>query len=95
MVQALNTGHSGCLTTVHANSPVDALRRITSLAANSVPNTAYEFVAEQVGAAVDVVVHVGRGVDGARRILDVVEIVHNSTVGAGLRPLLTGTTGHS
>lgn len=88
MVQALNTGHRGCLTTVHANSPADALRRITSLAANAVPNTAYEFVNEQVRSAIDAVVHVGRGSGGARRIIDVVEVSSPDSSGSALVPLL-------
>lgn len=75
LVQALNTGHAGCLSTVHANGAFDALQRLltlTLLAGSGLPADA---VAAQIAAAVDLVVHVGRGAGGRRRIVEVGEVV--------------------
>ena len=67
LLQALNTGHEGALSTVHANSPVDALRRLATLSLFSGVALPFEAITEQVAAAVDVVVQVERGSSGARR----------------------------
>ena len=74
MVQALNTGHAGSMSTVHANSATDALRRIESMvcmAADGVPTT---MAAALVAAAVDIVVHLDRLPDGRRRVVDVASV---------------------
>ncbi|HET7170145.1 MAG TPA: CpaF family protein [Gaiellales bacterium] len=68
MLQAMNTGHDGSLTTVHASSPADALRRIETMALMSGLDLPHAAVREQVRAAIDVVVHLVRGADGARTI---------------------------
>ena len=74
MVQAMNTGHEGSLSTVHANSAADALRRLEVLvlwAGSGLPLIA---VREQIAAALDLVVHVARGADGARTVVQVAEV---------------------
>ena len=68
MLQAMNTGHDGSLTTVHASTPEDALRRIVTMALMGGVELPHAVVREQVAAAVDVVVHVARGADGSRRV---------------------------
>ena len=68
MLQAMNTGHDGSLTTVHASAPEDALRRIETMALMAGVDLPHVVVREQVAAAVDLVVHVARGADGARRV---------------------------
>jgi pilus assembly protein CpaF len=86
MLMALNTGHEGSLTTVHANSPEDALRRVETLALMAGVGLPHEAVREQVASALQVVVHQARGPDGARRVESVAEVVRVAG-GAGTREL--------
>jgi pilus assembly protein CpaF len=86
MLQALNTGHDGSLTTVHANSPVDALRRVETLALMAGVGLPHAAVREQVANALDLVVHQARAQDGARRVECVAEVVRVAG-GAGTREL--------
>ncbi len=71
MLQAMNTGHEGSLTTVHANSAEDALMRLATLASMSDLDIPFEALQEQINSAVDVIVHTDRAVDGSRRIHNV------------------------
>lgn len=71
MLAAMNTGHEGSLSTVHASSPVDALRRLQLLALMGDVDLPFEAVADQVASAVDVIVHQARLADGRRRIIEV------------------------
>jgi pilus assembly protein CpaF len=75
MVQAMNTGHDGSLSTCHANGPVDALRRLESLALMAGLGLPAAAVREQLLAAVDLVVHVARGSGGQRHVAEVAEPV--------------------
>jgi pilus assembly protein CpaF len=75
MLQALNTGHDGSLTTVHANSPADALRRVETLALMAGVGLPHAAVRDQVATAIDLVVHQARAPDGARRVESVAEVV--------------------
>ena len=61
MLQAMNTGHDGSLTTVHAGSPAEALRRIETMVLMAGLDLPHAAVREQVPAAIDLVVHVSRG----------------------------------
>jgi pilus assembly protein CpaF len=88
MLQALNTGHDGSLTTVHANSPADALRRIETLALMAGVGLPHAAVRDQVASAFDVVVHQARLPDG-RRVIDSVGEVTRVAGGAGVRDLWT------
>jgi len=75
MLQAMNTGHDGSLTTLHANSPRDALSRLqtmVSMASLGIPDRS---IREQISSAIDVVVHLARLSDGSRKILRIAEIV--------------------
>jgi pilus assembly protein CpaF len=74
MLQALNTGHDGSLTTVHANSPPDALRRIETLALMAGVGLPHHAVREQVTSAIDLVVHQARLADGSRAVDAVVQV---------------------
>jgi pilus assembly protein CpaF len=71
MLSAMNTGHEGSLTTVHANSPDDALSRLETLASMSDLELPFAAVQEQVNNALDIVVQLDRGPDGSRRISQV------------------------
>jgi pilus assembly protein CpaF len=88
MLQALNTGHDGSLTTVHANSPADALRRIETLALMAGVGLPHAAVRDQVASALHVVVHQARLPDG-RRVIDSVSEVIRVAGGAGVRDLWT------
>ena len=81
LLHALNTGHAGCLSTLHANGPVDALRRLTALAAAADERLGVEAVRELVASAIDAIVHVGRVAGGARRVTAVAEVQGYDTVG--------------
>ena len=86
MLQALNTGHDGSLTTVHANSPADALRRVETLALMAGVGLPHAAVREQVASALDVVVHQARLPSGERVVESVTEVVRVAG-GAGTREL--------
>ena len=86
MLQALNTGHDGSLTTVHANSPEDALRRVETLALMAGVGLPHAAVRDQAASALDLVVHQTRLPGGARAIETVTEVVRVAG-GAGVREL--------
>jgi pilus assembly protein CpaF len=74
MLQAMNTGHEGSLTTVHANTARDALARIETLVLLSGVDLSQRSIREQIGAAFDLVVQVKRLSDGKRRVVSISEI---------------------
>ena len=74
MLQAMNTGHDGSLTTVHANTPRDALSRLETMVAMSKMNIPEKAIRRQIASALDVVVQVSRLSDGTRKIVTVSEI---------------------
>jgi pilus assembly protein CpaF len=73
LLTALNTGHAGALSTVHANSPADALRRLETLALMAGVGLPHEAIAEQVRRGLDLVVHLERRADGSRRVAEIAE----------------------
>jgi pilus assembly protein CpaF len=74
MLQAMNTGHDGSLTTVHANTPRDALSRIESMVSMTGINFPTKVLREQISSAIDVVVQIARHEDGRRRVVSIQEI---------------------
>ena len=74
MLQAMNTGHDGSLTTVHSNSPRDALRRIETMVMMAGMELPLRAIREQVTSAIDLVVHMERLRDGTRRVIKVSEV---------------------
>jgi len=74
MLQAMNTGHDGSLTTIHANSPRDALYRLDTMIAMANLNIPDRAVRQQVASAVNLVVQVTRMTDGTRRVTSISEI---------------------
>jgi pilus assembly protein CpaF len=74
MLQAMNTGHDGSLTTIHANTPRDALYRLDTLVAMANLNIPDKAVRQQTAAAVNLVIQVNRFSDGARRVTSIAEI---------------------
>jgi pilus assembly protein CpaF len=74
MLQAMNTGHDGSLTTIHANSPRDALSRLETMVAMSNLNLPENAIRRQISSAIDVVIQVSRMSDGTRKIVSIAEI---------------------
>ncbi len=89
LLTALNTGHDGALSTLHANSPEDALRRFETLALMAGVGLPHGAIREQVGRGADVIVHVRREPDGSRRVREVSEVVR-AAGSVGVRELWRG-----
>jgi pilus assembly protein CpaF len=75
LLTALNTGHDGALSTVHANSPVDALSRLETLALMAGLGLPHEAIVAQVQRGIDLAVHLERGAGGNRRVAEIGEVV--------------------
>jgi pilus assembly protein CpaF len=75
MLQAMNTGHEGSLTTVHANTPRDAVARLETLCLFSGVDLPQKVVRQQIAAAVDLIVQISRLRDGSRRVTHVTEVL--------------------
>src|SRR5438876_3103199 len=75
MLQAMNTGHEGSLTTIHANSPRDALSRLETLVMTAGVELPLRAIREQVSSAFDLLVQITRLVDGSRRITHITEVL--------------------
>jgi pilus assembly protein CpaF len=74
MLQAMNTGHDGSLSTVHANTPRDALARIETMVMMAGYDLPMRAIRQQVAAALDMIVHLERLEDGSRRVTSIVEV---------------------
>jgi pilus assembly protein CpaF len=90
MLQAMNTGHDGSMSTCHANGTADALRRIETMALTSATGLPLAAVREQVLGAIDLLVHVVRGAGGARHVSEVAEVVPGPTGSVSIRRLAIG-----
>jgi pilus assembly protein CpaF len=75
MLQAMNTGHEGSLTTIHANSPRDALSRLETLVMTAGVELPHRAIREQISSAFDLLVQIQRLVDGSRRVTHVTEVL--------------------
>ena len=75
MLQAMNTGHDGSLTTIHANTPRDALSRLETLVLTAGVDLPLRAIREQISSAFDLLVQIQRLVDGSRRITHVTEVL--------------------
>jgi len=74
MLQAMNTGHDGSLSTVHANSPRDALARVETMVLMGGFDLPVHAIRQQVSAALDLIVHLERLEDGSRRVTEITEV---------------------
>jgi pilus assembly protein CpaF len=74
MLQAMNTGHDGSMTTVHANSPRDVISRLEVMVTQGGGNMPLSSIRQQIAAAVDMVIQVARMSDGTRRVTSVTEV---------------------
>jgi pilus assembly protein CpaF len=87
MLQAMNTGHRGSLTTAHANGPYEALLRLETMALMAGIELPLIAIREQIRRGIEIVVHQERGSDGRRRITHVVEIAGGGSDGYELREI--------
>jgi pilus assembly protein CpaF len=92
MLQALNSGHDGSMTTVHANSSADSLRRIETLALMADVALPHVAVRQQAASAIDLVVHLQRLRTGERVVAEIAEVVRFASE-VGVRPLFTAADG--
>ena len=74
MLTAMTTGHEGSLSTLHASSPADAIRRLQTLALMGDVDLPYRAVSDQVASALDLVVHQSRLPDGRRRVMELASV---------------------
>ena len=75
MLQAMNTGHDGSLSTGHANSTVDMLRRLETMVLQGAEGLPLEAIRQQIASAVDIIVHLSRLRDKSRKTMEIVEIL--------------------
>ncbi len=75
MLQAMNTGHDGSLTTLHANSPFDAVSRFTAMVLMSGVDIPERVIRNQIASAIDLIIHVERMPDGSRKVTHISEIL--------------------
>ena len=87
MLQAMNTGHEGSLSTCHANGPAEALHRLETMVLMGDVELPHAVVREQIATAIDLVVHIARTPSG-RRITQVAEVGRLDRGELGVRPLV-------
>lgn len=75
MLQAMNTGHDGSLTTAHSNSPRDTLSRVETMALMAGMDLPVRAIREQIASAIDLIVHQSRMQDGTRKVTNVTEVI--------------------
>jgi pilus assembly protein CpaF len=75
MLQAMNTGHDGSLTTAHSNSARDTLNRIETMVLMAGMDLPLRAIRQQVSSAIDVIIHLSRMRDGTRRVVQVAEVL--------------------
>lgn len=74
MLQAMNTGHSGSMTTIHSNSPRDSLRRIETMVLMAGVDLPLRAIREQIASSIELVVHLARMRDGTRKVVNITEV---------------------
>jgi len=89
MLQAMNTGHDGSLTTVHANSPRDAISRLEVMVSLANANMHLAAIRQQVASAVHIIVQAARLSDGSRRVVNVTEVTGLETDVVTLQDIFT------
>jgi len=91
MLQAMNTGHEGSLTTIHANTPRDALSRLETLVMSAGVELPHRAIREQIASAFDVLVQITRLVDGSRRVTHITEVLRMESDVITLQDLFLAT----
>ena len=75
MLQAMNTGHDGSLTTIHANSPRETLSRLETLVLMAGLDLPLKAIRQQIAGAINLVIQLGRLKDGSRKVISVTEVI--------------------
>ena len=75
MLQAMNTGHDGSLSTGHANSPKDMIRRLETMVLQGNAQLPLEAVRQQIASAVDIIIHLSRLRDKSRKTMSISEVI--------------------
>ncbi len=88
MLQAMNTGHDGSLSTGHANSAKDMLKRLETMVLSAAP-LPLEAIRQQIASAIDIIIHLGRLRDKSRRVLEISEVAGYANGEIVLNPLFT------
>jgi pilus assembly protein CpaF len=91
MLQAMNTGHEGSLTTIHANTPRDALLRLETMVLMSGVDLPLTAIREQIASAIDVIVQLGRRTDGSRVVTMIAEVQGREADTITLQEIFTRT----
>jgi pilus assembly protein CpaF len=91
MLQAMNTGHEGSLTTIHANSPRDALSRLETLVLTAGVDLPLRAIREQISSAFDLLIQIARLVDGSRRLTHVTEVLRMESDVVTLQDIFVAT----
>lgn len=81
MLMAMNTGHEGSMSTIHANSGIDALRRLEAMILRSGVEAPHAMVQNDIASTIDFVIQTSRSSDGKRRIMEVLEVLGRSSEG--------------
>jgi pilus assembly protein CpaF len=89
MLQAMNTGHEGSITTVHANSPEDALRRVEAMVVMAGMDLPSHIVREYIVGALDIIVQATRLTDGTRKIISISEVMKNADGSHEMKEIFT------
>lgn len=87
MLQAMNTGHDGSLSTGHSNSPIDMLSRLETMALSSSIKLPLEAIRSQIASAIEIIVHLGRVSDKSRRVIEISEVLPLENGSIKLNPL--------
>ena len=87
MLQAMNTGHDGSLSTVHANSPSDAMLRLENMLIVGGSNMSSSLIRRQLASALDLLVQLERDVTGHRRVLDISEVLPDGNSDVKCQPI--------
>ena len=75
MLQAMNTGHDGSLSTGHANSTQDMLSRLETMVLQGVAGLPLEAIRQQIGSAIDIIIHLARQRDKSRKTMEITEVL--------------------
>ena len=75
MLQAMNTGHDGSLSTGHANSTADMLSRLETMVLQGAPGLPLEAIKQQIASAVDIIIHLSRLRDKSRKTMEITEVI--------------------
>ena len=87
MLQAMNTGHDGSLSTAHANSSRDMISRLSTMVLQGTTGLPHEAIKQQIASAVDIIIHLSRLRDHSRKLMEISEVIGYEDGEVKLNPL--------